>query len=63
MAGIVAVRLGLLGSVGNPDSPSLGFVLLIGGFDRIMLVLSGMWIGGGLVLLLRRGPRRAAAGG
>jgi hypothetical protein len=63
VAGIVAVRLGLLGSVANPDSPSLGFVLLIGGFYRTMLVLSGMWIGGGLVLLLRRGPKRVATAG
>lgn len=59
--GIVVVRLGLAGSTGNPDGPSLGYVLLLGGFDRGILVLAGIWIGAGLVLLLRHGATRAGA--
>jgi hypothetical protein len=53
VAGIVVVRVGLVGTIGDPGNPTLGYVLYLGGFDRLLLVLSGIWVGAGIILLLR----------
>jgi hypothetical protein len=57
-AAILAVQFDFLGTNGDPESPSLGFILLVGGVDRAILLLSGLWIGGGIVLLVRDRMRR-----
>jgi hypothetical protein len=60
-SGILAVQLGFLGTNGdlaNLDSPSLGFILLVGGMDPAFILLSGLWVGGGIILLVRERIRR-----